>query len=96
MYNCHSLKDHKLVFNTTYRLMQVKSVAECILQCFRPSLSYHVSLSSLFCLFLKWPFYTCLTIQLCSGNQVAWVYFWEVAKISKNVLGVLDINLHKV
>ena len=34
----------KLVFNTDYRLMQVKSIAECsngsILQYFRPSLSY--------------------------------------------------------
>ena len=36
--------------------MQVKSIAECskgsILQYFRPSLSYHVSLRPLFCLFL--------------------------------------------
>ena len=29
--------------------MQVKSIAECIL----PSLNYHVSISSLFCLFLS-------------------------------------------
>ena len=38
-------------------LMQVKSIAECskgsILQYFRPSLSYHLSLRSLFCLFLS-------------------------------------------
>ena len=27
---------------TNYRLMQVKSIAECILQSFRPSLSYHL------------------------------------------------------
>ena len=37
--------------------MQVKSIAECskgsILQYFRPSLSYHLSLRPLFCLFLK-------------------------------------------
>ena len=37
--------------------MQVKSIAECskgsILQYFRPSLSYHLSLTSLFCLFLS-------------------------------------------
>ena len=36
----------KLVFKANYRLMQVKSIAECskggsILQYFRPSLSYH-------------------------------------------------------
>ena len=40
-----------------YHLMQVKSIAECskgsILQYFRPSLSYHLSLRSLFCLFLS-------------------------------------------
>ena len=40
---------------TNYRLMQVKSIAECskgsILQSFRPSLSYHLLLRSLFCLF---------------------------------------------
>ena len=37
--------------------MQVKRIAECskwsILQYFRPSLSYHLSLRSLFCLFLS-------------------------------------------
>ena len=51
-------KEHqKLFFNTDYRLMQVKSIAECsngsILQYFRPSLSYHFPLRSWFCLFLS-------------------------------------------
>ena len=45
-----------MFFKTIYRLIQVKSIAECskgsILQCFRPSLSYHLSLRSLICLFL--------------------------------------------
>ena len=45
------------VFKINYRLMQVESFAECskrsILQYFRPSLSYHLSLRSLFCLFLS-------------------------------------------
>ena len=40
--------------------MQVKSIAECfkasILQYFRPSLSYHLSLRSLFCVFLSGHF----------------------------------------
>ena len=40
--------------------MQVKSIAECskgsILQYFRPSLSYHLSLGSLLCLFLSGRF----------------------------------------
>ena len=53
-------KDHKLVFKTNYCLMQVKSIAECskgsILQYFRPSLNYHLSLRSLFCLFLSGRF----------------------------------------
>ena len=57
-------KRPKMVFKTNYRLMQVKSIAdlmqvksiaECskgsILQYFRSSLSYHLSLRSLFCLF---------------------------------------------
>ena len=47
----------KLVFNTDYRLMQVRSIAECskgsILQYCRPTLSYHFPLRSLFCLFLS-------------------------------------------
>ena len=53
----HSKRRPKLVFNPNYPLMQVKSIAECskgsILQYFRPSLSYHLSLRSLFCLFLS-------------------------------------------
>ena len=48
----HSKEDQKLVLS----LMQVKSIAECsngsILQHFRPSFSYHLSLRSLFCPFL--------------------------------------------
>ena len=63
MYNGHSQKDQKLVIKTNYRLMQVKSIAECskgsILQYFQPSLTYISSLRSLFCL---WPFYTCFTV----------------------------------
>ena len=55
-----TLKDPKMFFKTNYRLMQVKSIAECskgsILQYFRPSLSYHLSLRSLFCLFLSGRF----------------------------------------
>ena len=53
----HSQKDQKLVFKTNYHIMQVKSIAECskgsILQYFRPSLIYHLSLRSPFCLFLS-------------------------------------------
>ena len=53
----HSKRTPKLVFKTDYRLMQVKSIAECskgsILQYFQPSISYHLSLRSVFCLFLS-------------------------------------------
>ena len=58
--NSHSQKDRKFVFKTNYRLVQVRSIAECskgsILQYFRPSLSYHLSLRSLFSLFWSDPF----------------------------------------
>ena len=47
-------KEHqKLVFNTDYRLMRVKSIAECskgsTLQYFRPISSYHFPLRTLLC-----------------------------------------------
>ena len=52
------------VFKANYRLMQVKGTAECskrsILQYFCPSLSYDLSLRSLFCLFFEWRFYKVL------------------------------------
>ena len=57
-----------LVFKTNYRSMQVKSIAECskgsILQYFRPSLSYHLSLGSMFCLFLSGHF-TQVLVYFC-------------------------------
>ena len=49
------IHDQKLVFKTNYHLMQVKSIAECS-PYFRTSLSYHLSLRSLFCLFLSGRF----------------------------------------
>ena len=55
--NGHSHKEQKLVFKIIYSFMQVKRIAECskgsILQYFRPSLTYHLSLRALFCLFLS-------------------------------------------
>ena len=57
VFSGHSKRRPKLVFKTDYRLMQVKSIAECspwsILQYFLPSLSYHLSFRFLFCLFLS-------------------------------------------
>ena len=53
----HSKERQKMVFNTNFRLMQVKSIAECskgsILQYFQPSLSGHFPLRPLFYLFLS-------------------------------------------
>ena len=47
-------KNTKMVCNTDYRFMQVKSIVEeSILQYFRPSLSYHLPLRPLFCIFLS-------------------------------------------
>ena len=53
-------KRPKMVFKTNYRIMHVKSIAECskgnILQYYRPSLNYQLSLRYLFCLFLRGRF----------------------------------------
>ena len=53
-----------------YRLMQVKSIAECshsngsILQYLLPSLSYHLSRSLCCMTIFEWPFNTCFTVFL--------------------------------
>ena len=54
-------------FKTNYRLMLVKSIAECsngsILQIYRPSLSFHLPLRSLlFLSMFEWPLYTGFTV----------------------------------
>ena len=41
VFSDHSKRSPKLVFKADYLIMQVKSIAECFLQYFRPSLSYH-------------------------------------------------------
>ena len=71
----HSKRTPKMVFNTNYRLMQFKNIAECskgsILQYFQPSLSYHLSLRSLFCLFIEWPLKTGFTVlHLLNKQQI--------------------------
>ena len=61
-----------MVFKTDYHLMQVESIAECfrgsILQYFRPSLSYHLSLRSLFYLLLSVPLRQVLLYSLDVAN----------------------------
>ena len=91
----HFQKDHKLVFKTNYGLMQVKSIAECskgsILQYFQPSLSYHLSLRSLFCLFLSGHFTQVLLYRYYKGTilqkdyraMIISSYYSMVKKIKK-------------
>ena len=73
VYSDHCQKDKKLVFNTNYRLMQIKSIAECskgsILQYFWSALSYHLSLRSLFCLFLSGRFTQVLLHNVFYGKK---------------------------
>ena len=68
-------KRPKFGLKINYRLMQVKSIAECskgsILQYFRTSLSYRLSLRSLFCPFLSGHFthvrFYCSPFSCCIG-----------------------------
>ena len=66
----HSKRRQKLVYKTEYRLMQVKSIAECspwsILQYFRPSLSYHLPLRPLFLSIFEWLLKTGFTVSFKS------------------------------
>ena len=63
VYNSHSQKDWKLVFKTNYRLIQVKSIAECsaILSTFiRLLFAIKIFVLSIF----EWLFYTGFTVDM--------------------------------
>ena len=62
MSNGHSQKDQKLVFKTNFRLMQVKSIAECseILLTFI-KLPFVIKIFVLF--IFEWQFYKGFTVQ---------------------------------
>ena len=65
--------------------MQLKSIAECskgrFLQYFQPSLSYHSSLKSLFCLFLSGRLRQSFTV--CEARTVPLLFaLWEVSYAS--------------
>ena len=66
-------KRPKIVFKTNYRLVRVKSIAECskgsILQYFQPSLSYQLSSRFLFCLFLSGRFTQILLLDTNSYSK---------------------------
>ena len=75
--------------------MQVKSIVECskrsILQYFWPSLSYHLSLRFLFCLF-EWLFYTGFTVLKSHelAHNVHVFFRWQnhfVPKIQMTISG---------
>ena len=67
----HSKRTQKMVFNTDYCLMQVKSIAECspwsILQYFWPSLSYHFSIKMFVFSIIKWPLAIDFTVCVCTS-----------------------------
>ena len=69
----HSKRRPKLVFKTDYRLIQVKSIAECskrnILQYFRPSLSYHLHIKTFVLSSFEWPFKIGFTVFI-KANKV--------------------------
>ena len=64
----HPKKDQKLVFKTDYRLMQVKSIAECSKREHSAILSTCIKLPSVFKTFvlsiLEWPLKTGLTVTI--------------------------------
>ena len=93
----HSKRRSKLVFETDYHLMQVKSIAGCskgsILQYFRPSLSYHLSLRSLFCLFLSGPLRQVLLYLKILNQNICCGYSKEhpihmFKKIGKKIIAI--------
>ena len=79
-------------------IMQVTSIAECskgsILQYFRPSLSYHLSLRSLFCLFLRGHLrhvllYVILKESMSSVETIHHIPLWyKLVKIQS------DLDIH--
>ena len=68
MQNGHSQKDQKLVFKTNYRLMQVKSIAECSKGGHSAILSTFIKLPFVIKIFVlsifEWPFYTGFTVYI--------------------------------
>ena len=69
-------KRPKIGFQAQLSLHAVKHLAECskgsILQYFQPSLSYHLSLRSLFCLFLSSRFTQVLLYLFSSSGHKGW------------------------
>ena len=84
-----SKKLKKMVLKTNYRLMQVKSIAECskgsILQYFWPSLIYHLALRSLFCSFLSGRFTQVLLYAISTKFLFAGSYINPDSLLNNNI-----------
>ena len=59
MLNRHSQKDQDTVFKTDYRLIQVKSIAECSLSTF---MKLPVVINTVVVSICEWQFYTGITV----------------------------------
>ena len=69
--NGHSERDLKLVLNTNYRLMQVKSIAECSLSTFI-KLPFVIKIFVLF--IFEWPLKTGFTVRTCVCVSLYWCF----------------------
>ena len=77
----HSRNDHNLVFKTNYRLIQVKSIAVCILQYFRPSLPISLQKRVPVALSGHWVTVFLLAYMyliLCSNKNPSWVWQYDL------------------
>ena len=86
--NGHSQKERKIVLKTNYYLMKVKSVAECILQYFRPSLSYPFVIKIFVLSMFEWPLKTGFTVffdlQFSTSS--------EQSQLAFVILSILEIH----
>ena len=81
--------------------MQVKSIAECsngsILQYFRPALSYHLSLRSVFCLFLSGRLRQVLLYDYIARKIIQkWEHSGSVVECLKRDRGAAGSSLNSV
>ena len=84
-------KARKLILKTNCCLMQVRSIAECskgsILKYFRPSFSYHLSLTSLSSLFLSSRFTQFFSVQ---HKRIKIHILMQDYNLSKQIFSILS------
>ena len=92
-----TLKKDKKVFKMDYLLMQVESIAECskgsILQYFRPSLSYQLSLRPLLCLSFSGRFTQVLLLQYLNSMKFSLQSFRKSILFNMYVLSTVQIHV---